>query len=289
MKFLPLLLLSALLYSCEVSVGDNQNGDEQGSVKNGFSYGKKTVTINGLVELESNEIIPGESLMIQFFDVTNATQKDGYQHVGISIQIIDENGEILDESEDLFGNIEQQDIDLDYFKAYYGIPRSLIGHEIEVVYSLYDKYGTVSYDFSEKYIVVDKEAPSTSNISINTNLEGVNITGQLVMSHIQFEKSPANVSRDEDVYLYLNGVKGFTLVDSTLESHYTMSLIDKDGLELFVLENELKGSVVGYPYYPLYFREKFTEVDSGEYLWKISIKDDHSDKFVEASSILIIE
>lgn len=284
MKYLPLLLLSALLYSCEVSVGENQNGDEHGSVKNGFSYGKKTVTINGLEELSNNEITAGENLMIQFFDVANATQKEGFQHVGISFKVTTESGEQLEHTDDLFDNLEQQDVKLDYFKAYYGIPSELIGQEIEITYSIYDKYGTVSYDFNETYKVVKKSVPVTKGVKFNTNLEGIDIKGQVFVDNIQKANTPVDVELEEDLYLYLINVNGFTLTDSILEANTIMSLIDGNGEEILKIENPLSGSVAGYEYYPLYFQEKFSNVPAGTYTWFVYIKDQLSDKFIEAST-----
>jgi hypothetical protein len=280
---LPVILSTLIFTSCEVSIGESkEENQEEIQVKNGFTYGQKVLTINGLEDLEGNELIAGENFMIQFFDVNNATIKDGYQHVGISFKATDDQGNVLEEVADLFSNIEQQDTDLDYFKAYYGVPRSLIGQELSIEYRLFDKYGTVSYDFKEKYKVVDKEGPVTKGINIETNIEGLNITGQLIYNNIQFASAPAEIAAGEDLYLYLNGVNGFTLENNELKSHYVLTLTDQDGKDLYQVENTLNGSVEGYTYYPLYFKEKFNKVEPGTYYWKAYLKDDLSDKFVEA-------
>ena len=110
---LPLVFLSlTLLSSCEVTIGDSDKKSEK-EVKNGFSYDKKKVTINGLEKVVDNKITAGEYLLFEFVDVINATQKDGFQHVGISIVIKDSEGIVLEQADDLLGNIEQQDINVD--------------------------------------------------------------------------------------------------------------------------------------------------------------------------------
>ena len=290
-KFIIPIMFSGicLLSSCEVTVGDEKKEGTEKKIENGFSYGKKEVTINGLDKVVNGKITASEYLIFDFIDVKNATLKDGFQHVGISVVIKDSEGEILDQSDDLLSNIEQQNPKLDNFNASYGIPSRLIGQEITIEYSLFDKYGSVKYDFKETFEIVNQAAPVTKGMKFDSNIEGLKIIGQLINDKFQYEKTPARLEIGDQVFMYINGVTGFKLIENEIQSHFKLWFTNNDGEIFNEVTSELNGEVGFLDFYPIYFSKEFGDLDAGKYTWHVLIEDDNSDKFVSCECSIIIE
>ncbi len=237
---LPLFASIALFVSsCEVTVGGDKSKDKDGKneVKNGFSYGKKDIKINKTFDVKNNIVYAGETLTFEFTDVQNATLKDNYQHVGIEITIKNEKGEIVDHSDDLLGNIEQQDPKLDVFNAYFTVPSDVKeGEKITVDLRLFDKYGEISYDFSDEYTITKEIFKGTENVDINTNIEDVELSVQLKLDRKQFEKAPVQVKNGDELLINVNGVKDFNTEEGVVYIDYILEVDDADGNIVFSQE-----------------------------------------------------
>ncbi len=282
---LPFLFLTNLIVtSCEVTVGGDQSIDEKNEVKNGFSYGKKDIKINKTFDVKNNIVYAGETLTFEFSDVQNATLKDNYQHVGIEITIKNEKGEIVDHSDDLLGNIEQQDPKLDVFNAYFTVPSDVKeGEKITVDLRLFDKYGEISYDFSDEYTITKEIFKGTENVDINTNIEDVELSVQLKLDRKQFEKAPVQVKNGDELLINVNGVKDFNTVEGVVFIDYILEVEDEKGKIVFSQEDVIEGPVENYETYPIYFTKDFYEYEDGNYVFRIFLKDQKSDKKVDVS------
>lgn len=283
---LALLLLSSLvLSSCEVTVGGNsKNKKEEVDIKNGFSYGKKEIKINKTFDVKNNVIYAGETLTFIFLDVKNATLKDNFQHVGIEITIKDEKGEIIDHSDDLLGNIEQQDPILDKFSAFFTAPTDFKeGDKIVIDLRLFDKYGEISYDFSDVYTITNKIFQGTNNVTITSNLENVDLSVQLKINKQQFKKAPIDVKNGDELLININGVKDFNTEDGVVFIDYILEVENAKGKIVFSKEDIIKGPVDNYETYPIYFTKDFYEYEDGSYVFNIFLKDHKSDKKVDIS------
>lgn len=286
---LPLLSFALMLTSCEVTVGGETDDQESQEIKNGFSYESYSVSINGVESIKNNEVIRGENIIIEFDGVQNATLKDDFQHVGISLKVIDSEGNILDQYEDLLSKIEQQDPKIDFFEAFFTVPLNADEETITMEVVLFDKYGTISYDFKETYSLVSKVAQGTDGVKLTTNLENVDMTSQIFVGKRQFEKTPSKVDKGDEVLIYINGANGFVEEENMVDMHYVMKIINSDNEEVFFQEDELQGSVEGYETYPLYFSKVFQEFDAGKYTWSVLITDTKSDKFIDASAAITVK
>ena len=287
---LPLVSFLIIATSCEVTVGGDKPGsNEDSEIKNGFSYEEFTVSINGIESIKNNEIIRGENIIIEFDGVSNATLKDGFQHVGISLKVSDANGVVLSEHEDLLSKIEQQDPKIDFLEAYFSVPSDAQEESLIMEVTLFDKYGTVSYDFKETYKLVSKPAIATKGIKLNSNLDDVNLSSQLFVGKRQFEKAPAKINKGEELLIYVNGVKNFTEENGAVDMDYVMKIMDDNNKEVYLLEDELSGPVEGFDTYPLYFSKVFSEFESGNYTWDLLVSDQKSDKFVSVSAAITVK
>ncbi len=287
---LPLVSLFIIATSCEVTVGGDETVSEENSeIKNGFSYESFDVSINGIEPIYNNEIIRGENVILEFSGVQNATIKDGYQHVGISLKVLDSKGNIIDQYEDLLSKIEQQDPKIDFFEAYFTVPLEPKEERLTMEVVLFDKYGTISYDFKEEYTLVSKKAIGTKGVEFSSNLEGVVLSSQLFLGKKQFEKIPINVYKGDEILIYLNGVKGFVEEDGMVYMNYVMKVLDNNQKEVFFQEDEISGLIEGYETYPLYFSKVFSEFSPGKYTWNILVTDTKSDKFAEVSAKITIK
>ena len=209
---LPILSFVFIATSCEVTVGGENDKDEKenNEIKNGFSYESFVVKINGVESINNNEIIRGENIFVEFDGVENATLKDEFQHVGISLRIYNTSGELVDEYDDLLSKIEQQDPKIDFFEAFFTVPLDEKEESMTMEVTLFDKYGTISYDFKETYTLVSKIPLGTKGVEIKTKLEGLELSSQLFQIKRQLEKTPAKINKEDEVLIFLNGVKGFT-------------------------------------------------------------------------------
>jgi hypothetical protein len=283
---LPLVVLTTFMVSsCEVTVGDkSKDKDGKNEVKNGFSYGKKDIKINKTFTVKNNLIYAGETLTFEFSDVQNATLKDNFQHVGIEITIKKENGEIIDHSDDLLGNIEQQDPKLDFFNAYFTVPSDVKeGEKIVVDLRLFDKYGEISYDFSDVYTITKEIFKGTENVDIKTNIENIELSVQLKMDRKQFKEAPIQVKNGDELLINVNGVKDFNTKDGVVFIDYILEVEDAQGKIVFSKEDIIKGPVDNYETYPIYFTKDFYDYEDGSYVFSIFLKDHKSDKKVDIS------
>lgn len=276
--------------SCEITVngGESEEGKD-GKVQNGFSYESLETTINGLEFVLTNEVIAGEKLMMKFNGLSNATQKDGYVHVGIAIKVYDDAGNLINESEDLLSHIEQQDPDINYVEAFVKIPEYSKSKEIRVVATLFDKYGTVSYDFDDTYQIVQKDPPSTTGVIFKTNLEDVSLVGQVFRESVQFSYAPIEVDAGETIVLYVKGMKGFAEENGDVDMIYSQTMTNENGDQVFVKEDKLVGSVEGYESYPISFNITLANFEPGQYFWEIRTKDTKSDKYLDAFLDVIVK
>lgn len=281
-----------LFTSCEVTIneGGESSSEKKGEeVKNGFSYEDLDYSVNGLLPVKTNEVVAGEYLVIEFSGVMNATLEEDFQHVGISIQIIDPSGEMIENSEDLMGNVEQQDSKLDFYHFYYGVPASFAGESFTMKFSLFDKYGDVSYDFEEEFLVLDVLPPATEGLDVNTNLEEGFIT-QIFSEEYQFENAPISVDAPFNIDLYLANLTGFTLTEEqTFEMLYSMLVIDEEGNEVLSQEDEFIEDVLESGYTTVNFYLNSGGLTSGNYTWKLEIKDKYNDKYLSVSTPIEIK
>jgi hypothetical protein len=279
-----------LLASCTVTVNEKS---EMETIKNenGFSYEEKTVSINTNFAIKNNEIIAGEYLVITFSGVKNATLKDGYQHVGLGLKILDEAGTVLEESTDLMANVEQQAADLDKFHVYYTVPTTFKeGSKITFITTLYDKYGTVSYETKDEFIIVNSAPPATENMLIESNLPDVDsILPQLFKGHKQFTEVPISIAADETLDLYLNKVKGFKIIGENVFIKYTIQVFNDNGEQIASQSDEFTGKIEQDAFYQLTASQEFNNIEAGNYLWVVTYNDANSDKYIKTIVDVIIE
>lgn len=279
-----------LLNSCEVTINENSSsGNETHEAKNGFSYEEIDRSINGILPVKNNEVIAGEYLIIKFDGIANATLKDGYQHLGIGLQVYGPDGKLYDEAEDLLSNIEQQDPNIDNCHFYFGIPEEFAGEQMRIDYQLYDKYGDVSYDFSDEYDVINQDPPITENVKIESSLEA-DIKPQIFQQEYQKEKCPLEVAGNFELKMFLIDVSGFTISDlGEVNLSYRIALENADGVEEFSKEDKLHGSVEGAASYPLTFSLNYENLPKGNYVWKVHVEDDLGEHYINVSAPLIVE
>jgi hypothetical protein len=283
------LVISSLSFSCTINVNEKEE-IENLETKNGFYYEDKIISINTSFPVVDNEIIAGEYLVISFKGVKNATIKDGFQHVGIGVKILDEQGTILDQVEDLLGNIEQQTPDYNKYFTYYGVPTKFEeGKKLTFITTLFDKYGTVSYETTDEFIVVHKPAPITEKVSIESNIENKDITAQVFDGYLQFESVPAAIEPNAKLDIYLTGVNGFKSIDGIVFFEYIIEVISEDGKEISKLTDTFDGEVGELDSYPLNASQEFTNIAAGKYKWIVTFKDVNSNKYVKSSIDVIIE
>jgi hypothetical protein len=288
--FLPLFVVAGLLSACEVTV--NEGSSEESSeevVQNGFSYDELTRTMNGVFPLENESIVAGEYLVIEFEGVQDAVQKDGYQHVGIGLQVYSPDGELIEESEDLLANIEQQDPLNDRYHFYYGVPKEFAGQSITVEYSLFDKYGDQSYSFIDEIEVVDEMPPITENVKIETSLEN-ELYPQVFEGEYQTEVAPVEVGGTFDLEMFINNISGFeTDWNGDLNLAYNIIIVDEYGEMVFEKEDVIIGNVEDQDNYPLTFSLSFNNMDAGNYIWKITTKDNLGSHYLNAAVKFVVK
>lgn len=283
------LVISSFSYSCTINVNEKEE-IENLETKNGFYYEDKIISINTSFPVVDNEIIAGEYLVISFKGVKNATIKDGFQHVGIGVKILDEQGTILDQVEDLLGNIEQQTPDYNKYFTYYGVPTKFEeGKKLTFITTLFDKYGTVSYETTDELTVVHRPAPITEKVTIESNIENKDITAQVFDGYLQFESVPAAIEPNAKLDIYFTGVNGFKSIDGIVFFEYIIEVLSEDGKEISKLTDSFEGEVVELEFYPLNASQEFTNIEVGKYKWIVTFKDVNSNKYVKSSIDVIIE
>jgi hypothetical protein len=289
-KITSFILASWLILttSCTISVNE-KNSAENSADGNGFMYDNREVTVNGVFSLKNNEIYAGEYIVMNFKGVQNALEKDGYHHVGIAIKISTSTGEVLEESDDLYANMELQSADYNIYYAYYGVPTSLSdGEQLTIELTLFDKFGGVKYDFNDTYTVRHKASPLTDNVIIETNLTAQDIGIQIFESCFQKKKSPITLEHPEQLEVYFKGVKGFKDINGIVFFEYTINIFDANGKEISSTSNTFDGDVSEMEYYPLTAFYDFKQLEPGTYKWHVQFKDASSDKFVKAIIDVII-
>jgi hypothetical protein len=286
-----LVLIINFFISCTINVNDNEKeGIENVDSKNGFYYEDKIISINTNFPVVDNEIIAGEYLVISFKGVKNATIKEGFQHVGIGVKILDEQGTILDQADDLLGNIEQQTPDYNKYFTYYGVPTKFEeGKKLTFITTLFDKYGTVSYETTDEFIVVHKPAPVTEKVTLESNIENKEITAQVFDGYLQFESVPVAIEPNAKLDIYLTGVNGFKSIEGIVFFEYIIEVISEDGKEISKLTDTFDGEVGELDSYPLSASQEFTNIAAGKYKWIVTFKDVNSNKYVKSSIDVIIE
>jgi hypothetical protein len=283
-KITPILLLSWLVIanSCTINVNDKDSSSKTVS-GDGFLYEKREVTVNGIFPISNNEIIAGEYIVMNFKGVENAVEKDGYHHVGISIKISTSTGEVIEQSDDLYSNMELQSSDYNIYYAYYGVPTTLEdGEQLTFELTLFDKFGGVTYDFKDTYTVRFLDSPLTENVTIETNLNPSNIGVQLFKSCFQIKKAPITFDSPEQIDIYFKGVKDFKEINGVAFFEYTISIFDENKKEISTTSNTFDGDVSEMDFYPLTAYYDFKQLKSGKYKWHVQFKDVNSDKFVKA-------
>lgn len=274
----------ALLNSCEVTVNEGESsGEGTTELKNGFSYENIHKSLNGIVPV-TNEVIAGEYLIVKFDGISNATIKDGFQHVGIGLKVYGPDGELYDEGEDLLSNIEQQDPNMDNCHFYFAVPKEFIGSTMKLEYSLYDKYGDVSYDFTEEYNVVDGVPPITKGVEIETSLSA-EIYPQIFEKEYQAEKCPVEVGNQFGLEVFLSNVSGFTLNENEEASlAYKVTLENSAGEVATVREDLLEGPVGDVTGYPLSFSLSYDDLPDGDYIWRVYVTDNQGDHYINIAA-----
>lgn len=280
---------TVLLTSCEVTINEDKSSSEESSeVKNGFSYENVEKSINGILPVD-NEVIAGEYLIVKFDGLENTTLKDGFQHVGIALKVYRPDGGLYDESEDLLSNIEQQDPKIDNCHFYFAVPKEFAGGSMRLEYQLYDKYGDVSYDFSEEYNVVDALPPVTKNIAIETSLEA-ELYPQVFDYEYQAEKCPVEVGNTFELKLYVNNVSGFAVnQNGEVDLAYKITMENSAGEIGFTKEDVIQGSVEGEESYPLTFTLSYEDLSSGDYTWKIYVTDNAGDNYMNLTAPVTVK
>lgn len=291
MKNITLLLflitiVTTLSNSCEITVNGTNPGDDEKEIKNGFSYESLDFTIHGLHPVKKNEVPLGSDLFFEFSGVQGATEKDGFKHVGMAILITDEQGEVLAESEDLLSNIEQQDLDLDYYYAHYDLPSSMKdGDEFTVKLNLFDKYGDVSYEVEETFYCSNARVPGTEGVKIKavqaTSENEVSV--KILKDDFQEETAPVDVYQEETLYMYLDGLSGFVASEGMINIHYLIELFDEKGDRIFDLEEDLIEPMGDMETYPIYFNQDFGHLAAGSYEWKVTLHDNNGTDMVTIS------
>lgn len=287
--FLSWLLITSCFASCTINVNEKEEIETLDS-KNGFYYEDKIVTINSNFPVVDNEIIAGEYLVISFKGVKNATLKDGFQHVGIAIKILDEQGNILDQADDLLSNIEQQTPDYNKYFTYYGVPTKFEhGKKLTFITTLFDKYGTISYETTDDFIVVHKSAPITEKVTIETNLENKTVTTQVFDNCLQYKSAPVAIENNAKLDIYFNGVNGFKSINNVVYFEYSIEVLTEDGQEVSKLMDKFDGEVGSLDSYPLNASQEFTNLSKGVYKWMVTFKDANSSKYIKSIIDVVVE
>lgn len=284
------IIFGLLISSCTVTVNE-KNEIEDLKNESGFSYDEKLVSINTNFPIKNNEITAGEYVVITYVGVKNATLKDGYQHVGLGVKIVDDAGKVLEESTDLMSNVEQQAADLDKFHAYYVVPTSYKdGSTISIITTLFDKYGTVSYESKDDFVIVNRDAPITENMALESNLLEVDsILPQLFKGHKQFTTVPISIASDETLDLYLNKVKGFKIIGENVFIKYTIQVFNEQGEQIASQSDEFSGKILDETYFQLTANQVFNNIEKGKYLWVVTYNDANSNKYLKTIVDVIIE
>jgi hypothetical protein len=289
-KIAPFLVLSWLLAStaCTSNVKDSDT-KETTSDGSEFMYENREVTVNGILPVENNEILSGEFVVMNFTGVQKALEKDGFHHVGIAIKISTSSGEVIEESDDLYANMELQSADYNIYYAYYGVPTNLAdGEQLTFELTLFDKFGGIKYDFKDTYTVKHTDAPLTANAVIETNLNANTIGIQVFENCFQKKTSPIVLDEPVQLDVYFKGVNGFTSINEVVFFEYTISIFDENGTELSATSDSFEGDVSEFTDYPLTAYYDFTQLESGKYKWHVKFKDANSDKFVTAIIDVVI-
>jgi hypothetical protein len=289
-NFTPYLFICFLFTtsSCTITINDKEKSSTSND-GSAFMYDEREVTVNGVFPVKNNEIIAGEYIVMNFKGVQNALEKDGYHHVGISIKIMNTAGEVIEESDDLYANMELQSADYNIYYAYYGVPTKLAdGEQLTFELTLFDKFGGIKYDFNDTYTVRHKASPFTENVVIETNLDLPNIGIQVFETCFQQKKSPILLESPEKLETYFKGIKGFKDINGIVFFEYTISIFDETGKEISSTTNTFDGDVTGMEYYPLTAFYDFKQLSSGKYKWHVQFKDVSSDKFVKAIIDVVI-
>jgi hypothetical protein len=284
------IILSLLNFSCTVTVNEK---DEIETLKNenGFSYENISVSINKNFPIKNNELIAGEYVVITYLGVKNATLKEGYQHVGLGIKIIDETGKVIEESADLFSNIEQQASDLEEFKAYYVVPPTYTdGAKLTIITTLFDKYGTVKYEKEQEFVVTYAAPPVTENILLESNIETKDsFQSQIFDGSSQFITTPVVATPTSSLDLYVNNVTGFEILEGKIFIKYSVQLLDESNNELYITSDQFDGKVGDKKTFQLTANMAFDNIASGNYFWVVTFEDVNSTKFIKTIIDVVIE
>jgi len=281
---IPIVAFTLLtLNSCEVTIGDSESKKE---IKNGFAYEDVTCSLNGSFPISNDELYPGTTLYTTFNGISNATIKDGFQHVGIAIQLFDERGEVILEKEDLLGNIEQQDPKLSEFSAFYTVPDNIEeGTKARFVFTLFDKYGTISYDYERTYTIVDKSTPPTKGCKIESNFDSkLDYFVKLYNGHFQYAETPVSIEVENELVLYINNIKGFTPINDLITINFSIRLLDKSGNPVFSKEGSFSGTTAQFDQTPLNANQRFDETLPKDMVWELIYNDANSDKYVKITT-----
>lgn len=265
------ILVLLILSSCEFKFNTGKK-----EAQNGFSYKSVDITHFGEFPIRNGEVNHGETVDIRFSGIQNATQKDGYIHLGIRFEMKNEAGEILEESEDVLSNIEQMDPKLNRVNVSFPVRDVRPGEKLFVKATLFDKYGTVEYPIVKEFIVVDENSPATKNVEIDHNFSSEPTVHCFQESQF-YKRAPMQVEAGKQVNLtvydfYEAALNGLFKCDYRIlvtDLSKGQVIVDfKD--QITVSEEDLRGM-------PLNF--KYTPSAPGKHLVEVFCENENEERF----------
>lgn len=267
---LPFIFLS-VLSSCEVKLN---TGD--GEAKNGFSYKKVDITHFGEFPVRNEEVNHGEMVNMEFSGIKGATQKGGYIHLGIRFEMKNEAGEILEESDDVYSNVEQMDPKIDRVSVSFPVNEVEPGKKLFLTATLFDKYGTVEYPIEKEFLVVDENSPATKNVEIDHNFK-VEPTVHCFQESRFYKRAPMQVEAGKQVDIKVSDFYEGEL-NGLFKCDYRILVTDLSKGQVIVdYKDQIAVSEEDLGDMPLSF--KYTPSAAGKHLVEIFYENENQEKF----------
>ncbi|NQX96915.1 MAG: hypothetical protein HRT73_03425 [Flavobacteriales bacterium] len=231
--FTLLIAFISMFTSCEFHQSVNKDFTTGASSRgDGLSCDDVLIQINGIKE-NRNEFSFGEEVVLVFNNIEGLTAENNLKYPGLSMFIIEDNGDTLIAENDLLSSIENgTDLSPLQLQANF---RAVMPHQnneqYKTVIKIWDKKGdgTFSYELPfiitpDKLLEFNSSGISYVNIYLWNNTKKVPVTKE-------------EIDRNDEIILLFNGVEGLTETDQIVYPRLSLQLIDQNGKEILSSEN----------------------------------------------------
>jgi hypothetical protein len=211
----------------DLKTGATSRGD-------GLSCDEVLIEIDGNLE-NRNEFTFGEKIHIQFNNIEGLTTIDSLMFPGLSMHIIENNGDTLVAQNDLMSSLGNGTnlSPLQLTAKFRAAMPSHNNQQYKAIIKIWDKKGEGSFTYELPFkIIPDK----TLEI----------ITTDLTFDNIYLWNGSKNqpivngqINKSDETILLLNGLKGFTEQNGLVYPKISLEIVDNEGTELVYSENLL--------------------------------------------------